>query len=282
MELPEIGTQCAVGSCNRLDFLPFECDSCHKIFCKDHRTYDQHGCGESYTKDVKVPVCPLCSQPVPVAKGEDPNARVDDHIQRDCKSDKAKKLYTNRCSQPGCKKKELVPVSCGSCRENFCLKHRLETSHDCQGPPNKLGRKAGTPRSKPSSSSSSPSSRSKPQSSTLSHIGANLNRDRLQRQQQQQQQRVAQPPRVQASVQPRQMSEDEALAHAIAASMTREQPAATSKPTASTAPQNPPSESQPNLDEDEALAKAIAASLNDQPRQQSAARGQSSNTCTLS
>ena len=47
-------------------------------------------------QDVKVPVCPLCSQPVPVAKGEDPNARVDDHIQRDCKSDKAKKVRGSR------------------------------------------------------------------------------------------------------------------------------------------------------------------------------------------
>ena len=62
-------------------------------------------------QDVKVPVCPLCSQPVPVNRGEDPNIKVindletctcavitvfycqvDEHIQKDCQSDKAKKV----------------------------------------------------------------------------------------------------------------------------------------------------------------------------------------------
>ena len=29
-----------------------------------------------FFQDVKVPVCPLCSQPVPVNRGEDPNLKV--------------------------------------------------------------------------------------------------------------------------------------------------------------------------------------------------------------
>ena len=33
---------------------------------------------------------------------------------------------------------QLVPVTCSTCRKNFCLKHRFETDHDCQGPPNRL------------------------------------------------------------------------------------------------------------------------------------------------
>ena len=86
------------------------------ICSKDHKTYAQHSCEEGYVKvrqrnfslhsyiaslvprpshpvnvtlllrmfailmllfqDVKVPVCPLCSQPVPVNRGEDPNIKV--------------------------------------------------------------------------------------------------------------------------------------------------------------------------------------------------------------
>jgi len=32
-----------------------------------------------------------------------------------------------------------VAVTCNTCRKNFCLKHRFETDHECQGPPNRLG-----------------------------------------------------------------------------------------------------------------------------------------------
>ena len=32
---------------------------------------------------------------------------------------------------------QLVPVKCNSCYRNFCLKHRFETDHDCQGHPNR-------------------------------------------------------------------------------------------------------------------------------------------------
>jgi len=34
---------------------------------------------------------------------------------------------------------QLVAVTCNTCRKNFCLKHRFETDHECQGPPNRLG-----------------------------------------------------------------------------------------------------------------------------------------------
>ena len=65
----------------------------------DHKTYEQHNCQEGYTKvnlytrskicnflpdglfciqDMKVPVCPLCNQPVPVSRGEDPNIKVNE------------------------------------------------------------------------------------------------------------------------------------------------------------------------------------------------------------
>lgn len=34
---------------------------------------------------MQVPVCPLCNNPVPIRKGEIPDAVVGEHIDRDCK-----------------------------------------------------------------------------------------------------------------------------------------------------------------------------------------------------
>ena len=45
------------------------------------------------SQDVRVPICPLCDQPVPVKKGEDPNIRVNEHIASDCMEQKKKKVH---------------------------------------------------------------------------------------------------------------------------------------------------------------------------------------------
>lgn len=62
-----------------------------------------------------MPVCPLCGKPVPVARGELPDVVVGRHIDMDCKSDPALssrgKIYTNRCSVRGCKKREVSQFS---------------------------------------------------------------------------------------------------------------------------------------------------------------------------
>jgi len=29
--------------------------------------------------------------------------------------------------------KELIPVKCDKCHQNYCLRHRFEADHDCQG-----------------------------------------------------------------------------------------------------------------------------------------------------
>lgn len=62
-------------------------------FCysKDHMTYAQHSCPNAQSKNVQVPVCPLCNNPVPSPRGQPPDIAVGDHIDRDCQSDPAKK-----------------------------------------------------------------------------------------------------------------------------------------------------------------------------------------------
>uniref|UniRef100_A0A0R3S1J1 AN1-type domain-containing protein n=1 Tax=Elaeophora elaphi TaxID=1147741 RepID=A0A0R3S1J1_9BILA len=118
-----------------LNFLPIRCDACKKDFCGSHYSYDAHCCQSSYKKDMQVPVCPLCNKPVPVAREENPDRRVSDHIDSNCESNPAialkGKIYTYHCSQRHCKKRELVPIKCNQCKRNFCLKHRFPADHHC-------------------------------------------------------------------------------------------------------------------------------------------------------
>ncbi|XP_005726358.1 AN1-type zinc finger protein 2A [Pundamilia nyererei] len=135
MEFPDLGEHCSEKTCKRLDFLPMRCDACQEIFCKDHITYANHKCTSSYKKDIQVPVCPLCDTPIPVKRGEMPDIKVGEHIDRDCKSDPAqrkRKIFTNKCSKGGCKQKEMIRVTCDQCRLNYCLKHRHPLDHDCK------------------------------------------------------------------------------------------------------------------------------------------------------
>jgi len=134
MELPDLGEHCCEPSCRQLDYLPMKCDACQNIFCSLHLHYDEHKCSSKHKKDIQVPVCPLCNCPVPTPRGTLPDLAVSAHIDQDCRSDKAKKrVFTNRCCKPKCKKRELVPIVCDSCQQNFCLTHRHTKDHNCEG-----------------------------------------------------------------------------------------------------------------------------------------------------
>jgi len=138
MEFPGLGKHCSEPTCRQLDFLPVKCDACNNTFCSEHYKYESHNCPAAYRKNVQVPVCPLCNTPIPGKSDELPDIRVSRHIDSDCQSDRAvdrrKKVYTNRCSYKGCKQKELIPVICDKCGQNFCLRHRHAQDHSCSAP----------------------------------------------------------------------------------------------------------------------------------------------------
>lgn len=273
MELPHLGTHCAELSCNKLDFLPFTCNLCKKEFCVDHHKYTAHNCTESYRADAQVPICPLCDQPVPSKRGQPPDLAVNEHMENNCKN-KKKKIYTNKCSADGCKTKEMIPVLCDSCRQNYCLRHRHPTDHDCKGPTSarEQALMAALARSKTNSNSSN-NSRSHSSSS-----GSN----------QQSARRVLSP--AFNPVQPTghvrseqsskvstlqgSMSEEEALSRAMAASMLEVNGEQTSYHTDGG-----------NLkqeDEDAMLARTIAASLEENHRINNRERRNStSNSCSV-
>jgi len=134
-EFPNLGEHCSVPECHQLDILPIKCDACSLPFCRDHMTYDSHSCKNGLKKNVTVPLCPLCNKPVPVGKNEHIDAKIGQHIDRECQSDPADKLrrHTLRCSLATCRKTELVRMPCSVCAIHFCLSHRHEHDHGCPG-----------------------------------------------------------------------------------------------------------------------------------------------------
>ncbi|XP_019795882.1 AN1-type zinc finger protein 2A isoform X2 [Tursiops truncatus] len=134
MEFPDLGKHCSEKTCNQLDFLPLECDACKQDFCKDHFTCAAHKCPFAFKKDVQVPVCPLCNSPIPVKTGEVPDVVVGEHMDGACKhhpGKKKEKLFTYRCSKEGCRRKEMLRVTCAECRGSFCIQHRHPQDHGC-------------------------------------------------------------------------------------------------------------------------------------------------------
>lgn len=279
MEFPDLGEHCSEKSCKRLDFLPMKCDACQEIFCKDHITYATHKCTSAYKKDVQVPVCPLCNTPIPVKRGEMPDIKVGEHIDRDCKSDPAqrkRKIFTNKCSKGGCKQKEMIRVTCDQCHSNYCLKHRHPLDHDCKtnGKPLSKAAHAAVMRTQGNSSNSAPGSSSSTSwnSRPVSNGVSTSNRSSS----------SSMHPRIPTSVSAHSvippsvsfqagMTEEQALQRALEMSLAESsQPV---QPTLS-----------PQEQEDLALAQALAASEEEYRRQQQRQQGRESkqSNCSLS
>lgn len=142
MEFPNLGQQCALNECKQLDFLPVKCDACDQIFCAHHYTYEAHKCSKAKARDVQVPVCPICSEPVPSKRGQLPDVAVSLHIDRNCrkndKLDPSERVpppsNLEKCNYGRCKQKDIIYLECNECRSKFCLKHRHSLDHQCPGP----------------------------------------------------------------------------------------------------------------------------------------------------
>uniref|UniRef100_A0A3B1INZ0 Zinc finger, AN1-type domain 2A n=1 Tax=Astyanax mexicanus TaxID=7994 RepID=A0A3B1INZ0_ASTMX len=281
MEFPDLGEHCSEKSCKQLDFLPMRCDACEEIFCKDHITYASHKCTSSYKKDVQVPVCPLCNTPIPIKRGEMPDIKVGEHIDRDCKSDPAqrkRKIFTNKCSKGGCKQKEMIRVTCDQCHLNYCLKHRHPLDHDCKTdskPVSKSGN-AALMRAHGACSSNTAASSSRASSRSVSNgLGGNARPQSTSAQRTSAPASMAPPP-AQNVIPPSAsfqagLTEEQALQRALEMSLAES--ARTTQPSLS-----------PQEQEDLALAQALAASEEEYRRQQQRQQGRDSkqSNCLLS
>ncbi|KAG5624349.1 hypothetical protein H5410_009567 [Solanum commersonii] len=71
---PDLGRHCQLSDCHQLDFLPFTCHACQKVFCVEHRSCKSHECPKSDFNSRKVLVCEICSMSI-----ETTGYQVEDH-----------------------------------------------------------------------------------------------------------------------------------------------------------------------------------------------------------
>ena len=122
MDLSDVGSRCSAKDCGKLDFLPFTCGACTRVFCLDHRTYVQHGCVAGARLDVQVFVCPLCKGGVRVDAAGPDAAFAYHESGGECQRAIATAARSPTCNAPKCKKR-IGPGSqakCRDCGKNFC------------------------------------------------------------------------------------------------------------------------------------------------------------------
>ncbi|ORX56501.1 hypothetical protein BCR36DRAFT_395471 [Piromyces finnis] len=135
MEFPDLGKQCHLKECKQLDFLPFTCEYCKFVFCHEHWKPENHHCEKESTekKDFHTTICPVCGKIVPIKRDEDPNIRVNKHINDGCPNPGTSTSTSTKkvCQYKGCKTAQLIPFVCPKCKKSFCIKHRLDMDHNC-------------------------------------------------------------------------------------------------------------------------------------------------------
>lgn len=135
----DVGAHCANPSCSQLDFLPFKCSGCRATFCLLHRVPSAHACPCAGDADLTVLLCPLCAASVRLPASGDANAAWEAHAAS-AHCDPA--AYASRVAIRHCPavtngrrcREKLVAsgtVTCKSCGQQTCLKHRFGDEHGC-------------------------------------------------------------------------------------------------------------------------------------------------------
>ncbi|KAI7844293.1 hypothetical protein COHA_002091 [Chlorella ohadii] len=130
-DLMSVGRHCAVPDCQQIDFLPFKCGSCGKVYCLEHRM-----CPCRSASQDTVLVCPLCARSVIVPPGQDPDVAFDRHTRGECDPSNYDRVHRKpRCTAPGCRERltSTNSYTCRDCGVTVCLRHRLPADHKCPG-----------------------------------------------------------------------------------------------------------------------------------------------------
>ncbi|TRM64107.1 hypothetical protein BD626DRAFT_557352 [Schizophyllum amplum] len=134
-QLLSVGKQCHHETCHLVDFLPFKCQHCTEAFCQEHFLPNAHACPKyDETKHNRVaPSCPMCNVPVAIRPGQDPNVRMEQHLERECSAmtGVAPKKSGPVCEKVRCGKVLVSPIRCDRCRKQFCPSHRFPSDHTC-------------------------------------------------------------------------------------------------------------------------------------------------------
>ena len=125
-----VGKRCVVDYCAIIDFLPFQCQNCRKTYCADHVSSKEHTCKNKLV-DNRTIKCLVCSSPIAIPNGEDPNIKVDLHIRNNCK--KINSINVKQCQF--CHTKTSITTFCKECHLELCLAHRHIMDHQCKPKP---------------------------------------------------------------------------------------------------------------------------------------------------
>lgn len=98
--MTEFGGICA--KCMNVDFLPYECSLCHKIYCQLHI---KHGC---LSDDNTV-------------NGNNEDDKYGFNTSGECDIVK--------CDYKTCDKRPFLPIKCKICHLSYCIEHRLHEKH---------------------------------------------------------------------------------------------------------------------------------------------------------
>ncbi|CAN6708728.1 unnamed protein product [Malus baccata var. baccata] len=132
---PDLGRHCQLSDCHQLDFLPFQCDGCHKVFCVEHRSYKSHECPKSDHNSRKVVVCEICSTSIETT-GRDGEQDQKLLLEKHAKSGNCDPRKKKKPTCPVRRCKEILTFSntstCKTCQIKVCLKHRFPADHVCQ------------------------------------------------------------------------------------------------------------------------------------------------------
>lgn len=110
-----IGAHCQLSSCNQLDFLPFKCESCHNVYCLEHRSENIHNCSKAGEWAARRRAGNLLSYPLGIEKNMQ-------ETERECASLDCKTIIGTSLS---------TSVHCSFCNQHYCLRHRMKDDHDC-------------------------------------------------------------------------------------------------------------------------------------------------------
>ncbi|KAL0343958.1 UNVERIFIED_CONTAM: Zinc finger AN1 domain-containing stress-associated protein 12 [Sesamum angustifolium] len=131
---PDLGSHCQHQDCHQLDFLPFTCNACRKVFCLEHRSYKSHDCPNSDVGSRKVLVCEICSVAIETTghEEEDEKKILERHEKSGGCDPKKKRKPT--CPVRRCREALTFSntATCKICRTKICLKHRFPADHACE------------------------------------------------------------------------------------------------------------------------------------------------------
>ena len=79
---------------------------------------------------------PLCHVPIAVKPGQDPNIRMDQHLDAECSivTGRVQAKKTPICGRNNCKKILFSPIRCDQCKGQFCPSHHFPSDHTCKAP----------------------------------------------------------------------------------------------------------------------------------------------------